>query len=184
LHACMAMSGGGRKAVLELGQELELTCERLALEGKVRTDPGSPTTFLLPLRNPLPSSSPCAHTPHARTLPMHARLQGICLLPPSGFVVMVEQALPGERLTAEVTAVKRGFAEARKLRTLAPHAAAVEPRCPHFGPCGGCTLQSMDYTAQLQEKQNQVRAPGDRPSHTQLNPHLAPLSFTPSTPNP
>jgi hypothetical protein len=52
--------------------------------------------------------------------------------------------------------VTRGYAEARKLRTLSPHRGAVQPRCQHFGPCGGCTLQSLAYERQLAEKQNQV----------------------------
>ncbi|KAG1677365.1 hypothetical protein FOA52_010744 [Chlamydomonas sp. UWO 241] len=82
--------------------------------------------------------------------------KGICLAPPSGFVVMVDGALPGERLMAEVTTVRKGFAEARKVSVLSPHAHAIEPRCPHHGSCGGCTLQGLSYEAQLREKQNQV----------------------------
>ena len=80
----------------------------------------------------------------------------MCLLPPSGFVVLCDRALPGERLMARVTEVRRGFAEAEKLRSLSPPASAVTPPCPHFGPCGGCSLQGISYEAQLREKQNQV----------------------------
>lgn len=29
----------------------------------------------------------------------------------------------------------------------------VVPRCPHFGPCGGCLWQHLDYPAQLRAKQ-------------------------------
>jgi 23S rRNA (uracil1939-C5)-methyltransferase len=50
-----------------------------------------------------------------------------------------------------------GYAEAVKLRTTRQHDHAVQPRCPHFGPCGGCTLQSLDYAAQLAAKEAYVR---------------------------
>ncbi|GFH07821.1 protein kinase domain-containing protein [Haematococcus lacustris] len=55
-----------------------------------------------------------------------------------------------------MSGVPEGYVEARKLVTLTPHAHAVTPPCPYFGPCGGCTLQSLDYSQQLLEKQNQV----------------------------
>lgn len=47
------------------------------------------------------------------------------------------------------------------MRTLSPHFNAVAPRCPSFGPCGGCSLQSLEYDAQLREKQRQVGACGE-----------------------
>lgn len=56
-------------------------------------------------------------------------LQGICRLPGSGFVVFVDRALPGERLTARVLQVKKSFAKALKLHTLEPHEAPAEPAC-------------------------------------------------------
>jgi 23S rRNA (uracil1939-C5)-methyltransferase len=34
----------------------------------------------------------------------------------------------------------------------------AEPQCPHFGPCGGCQLQDVAYTAQLRHKGAQLRA--------------------------
>ncbi|GFR50192.1 hypothetical protein Agub_g12360, partial [Astrephomene gubernaculifera] len=82
--------------------------------------------------------------------------KGVCLLPPSGYVVLVGRALPGERLAACVTRPHKGYAEARKLASLAPHRAAVPPPCPLYGPCGGCSLMSLSYNQQLAEKRNQV----------------------------
>jgi tRNA/tmRNA/rRNA uracil-C5-methylase (TrmA/RlmC/RlmD family) len=81
--------------------------------------------------------------------------RGICPTE-SGFVVMVPRALPGEVLTARVTAVKPRYAEAARVATLRPHDSSVPPPCPHFAACGGCPLQSLDYAAQLAEKRNQV----------------------------
>jgi len=78
---------------------------------------------------------------------------GICLLGPTSVVVLCERALPGERLSAVVTAVSRSHAEARKVATLAAHRDAVEPACPHFSQgCGGCHFQALAYPAQLAAK--------------------------------
>ena len=51
-----------------------------------------------------------------------------------------------------------GHATAVKQRTLHPPDHPAQPRCQHFGPCGGCSLQSLQYAAQLQHKQQLVVA--------------------------
>ena len=38
----------------------------------------------------------------------------------------------------------------------------VEPRCPHFGICGGCQYQHANYPAQLAIKRNILRETLDR----------------------
>ncbi len=73
-----------------------------------------------------------------------------------GMVVFVDGALPGETVMAKVTQVKKGFAEAVAERIITPAPEAVEPRCPHFGVCGGCDWQRLDYPAQLFWKREQV----------------------------
>ena len=85
-------------------------------------------------------------------------LQGVCKLP-GGFIVFCERALPGERLRARVTAAKKGFAVAHKLEALRQHSHAVDAPCQHFAEgCGGCSLQSLAYAAQLTAKRQQVRS--------------------------
>lgn len=71
-------------------------------------------------------------------------------------VVFVPGALPGEEITAQVTTVKRNFAEARilKMRTASPHRQA--PPCPIYEACGGCQLQHLEYSQQLVEKRDLV----------------------------
>ncbi|CAI7749222.1 unnamed protein product [Closterium sp. NIES-54] len=80
---------------------------------------------------------------------------GVCRVPESGFVVLCERALPGERLVARIIKAKRQYAEAYKVRVLSPHDHATTPRCQHFGHCGGCRLQNLEYEAQLRIKQQQ-----------------------------
>src|SRR5574341_175234 len=70
-----------------------------------------------------------------------------------GFVVFVDDSAPGDRLRARLRRVKKSFAEAEPVRIQEPSAERTEPRCPHFGPCGGCLWQHLDYAAQLRAKQ-------------------------------
>ena len=70
-----------------------------------------------------------------------------------GKAVFVEGALPGE--TVAITYLKRKptFDLARADAVLKSNAARVEPRCPHFGICGGCSQQHFDAAAQVAAKQ-------------------------------
>ncbi len=76
-----------------------------------------------------------------------------------GFVVFVRGALPGDRVRARVTKVKRGFAEAAAETVLDPSAQRVEAPCRHFGigKCGGCRFQDLAYDGQIAAKEQQVR---------------------------
>jgi 23S rRNA (uracil1939-C5)-methyltransferase len=73
------------------------------------------------------------------------------------FVLFVDGAVPGDRVRAVVTKVKRRFAEARLEEILRPSADRVDAQCRHFGSCGGCRWQSLDYPVQLRYKTQQVR---------------------------
>jgi 23S rRNA (uracil1939-C5)-methyltransferase len=74
-----------------------------------------------------------------------------------GFVVFVRGGLPGDRVRAHVTKVKRGFAEAAADALLDPGPNRVEAPCRHFGTCGGCRFQDLAYDAQVAAKEQQVR---------------------------
>ncbi|MFU2209948.1 23S rRNA (uracil(1939)-C(5))-methyltransferase RlmD [Solidesulfovibrio sp. C21] len=73
-----------------------------------------------------------------------------------GLVVFVDGGLPGATVRAKVTKVKKGFAEALVVETLTVAPQAVAAPCPHFGVCGGCLHQDLDYAAQLFWKRQQV----------------------------
>jgi 23S rRNA (uracil1939-C5)-methyltransferase len=75
----------------------------------------------------------------------------------NGFVVFVRRALPGDRVRARVTKVKRGFAEAVAEEILDPSADRVSAPCRHFGACGGCRFQDYAYGKQAEAKEAQVR---------------------------
>jgi len=70
-----------------------------------------------------------------------------------GKVTFVEGALPGERVDAVVVREKPSFAVARAETIRKASASRVQPRCPHFGVCGGCTLQHAHTSLQIAAKQ-------------------------------
>jgi 23S rRNA (uracil1939-C5)-methyltransferase len=74
-----------------------------------------------------------------------------------GFVVFVRRGLPGDRVRARVTKVKRSHAEALATEVLRPGPERVEAPCAHYPACGGCRFQDLKYEAQLEQKQLQVR---------------------------
>lgn len=71
-------------------------------------------------------------------------------------VIFVPLAIPGERVQVELVKEKKRFAHGRLLEVLDPSPDRVEPRCPHYGPCGGCHFQHIDYKAQLRFKREIV----------------------------
>ncbi len=70
-----------------------------------------------------------------------------------GKTVFVEGALAGEVVEARITRSKPSFEKAAVERISKASAMRVKPVCPHFGVCGGCSMQHLDARAQLAAKQ-------------------------------
>lgn len=70
-----------------------------------------------------------------------------------GKALFVEGALPGEQARVEVTRRKPSYEQGRAVSIARPNPSRVVPRCPHFGVCGGCTLQHADAPLQVAAKQ-------------------------------
>ena len=70
-----------------------------------------------------------------------------------GKAVFIDGALPGEVVSFEYTTSRRKFDEGRVTAVQTASPDRVEPRCAHFGVCGGCSLQHLDSAAQIQAKQ-------------------------------
>ena len=73
-----------------------------------------------------------------------------------GLVVFVDHALPGQRVRVRITRKKRQFAEGYVQEMLSQSPVYVEPFCPHFGVCGGCSWQDLRYEEQLRWKRQHV----------------------------
>jgi 23S rRNA (uracil1939-C5)-methyltransferase len=94
----------------------------------------------------------------------------------AGKTVFVSGALPGERVMAKQTAKSRHFDEAATVEVLSASADRVEPRCPHFGVCGGCVLQHLDEEKQILSKQQVLIDNLQRIGHVQPGTLLPPLT--------
>lgn len=75
----------------------------------------------------------------------------------NGKVVFIDEALPGETLDFVYTDSRRDYAEGKvvELHDRNPH--RVEPACPHFGSCGGCSFQHVDDAEQIHFKEELLR---------------------------
>lgn len=71
-------------------------------------------------------------------------------------VVFVPYAVPGDVADVRLVRKKHSFAQGRIERLIEPSPLRVEPRCVHFGLCGGCSWQHLPYDFQLQCKRQQV----------------------------
>ena len=71
----------------------------------------------------------------------------------NGKVIFVDGALAGERVGYASRRSKPSYEVADVGRILKSSAARVAPRCPHFGSCGGCSMQHLDAASQVAVKQ-------------------------------
>ena len=74
----------------------------------------------------------------------------------SGFTFFIPGALPGERVQAQVTLVKKSYGQAKLVKVLVPSPDREKPPCPVYKQCGGCQLQHLSYPAQLANKRQTV----------------------------
>ncbi|MBP5677625.1 MAG: 23S rRNA (uracil(1939)-C(5))-methyltransferase RlmD [Bacteroidales bacterium] len=86
-----------------------------------------------------------------------AGAEGMAVARVDGLVVFVPFVVPGDVVDIQLYRKKKNYAEGRAVRFHRLSDLRVEPVCPHFGICGGCKWQTMNYSAQLEAKQRQVR---------------------------
>lgn len=71
--------------------------------------------------------------------------------------IIVKNAIPGQTVKVSVNKVRKGKAEGRILEVVEPSEMEIQPPCPHFGACGGCTYQNLPYEEQLKLKEAQIK---------------------------
>ena len=82
--------------------------------------------------------------------------EGKCVARVNGLVLFVEGAAPGDVADVSLTRIKSSFLEGKAVEIKKLSDKRTDPFCSHFGLCGGCKWQNLDYKTQLYYKQQQV----------------------------
>ena len=93
-----------------------------------------------------------------------------------GKKVFVSFALPNETVSVKITGSRKSMEEGDALEVLAnPNPERTNPPCPHFGVCGGCSLQHWQPDGQIQFKQSVLAELLEHQAHIQPEHWLPPL---------
>ena len=109
-----------------------------------------------------------------------AGAEGKAIAKPEGRVVFVNNAVPGDIVDVQVFRKKKRFFEGKAVKFHTLSDKRTEPICSHFGTCGGCKWQSMEYKHQLFYKQKQVTDNLSRIGHLEL-PETLPILASKTT---
>lgn len=93
-----------------------------------------------------------------------------------GKTTFIDGSLSGETVTFQYTLKKRDYDEGVVLSVIEASPQRVEPHCPHYALCGGCSLQHLDGAAQIHEKQTLLLDSLTRIGHCQPEAVLPPLT--------
>ncbi len=70
-----------------------------------------------------------------------------------GKTVFVNGAMAGEEVLIEIVKRKPSFDKAKLIDIVTPSPERVEPQCPNYGVCGGCSMQHVSFAEQIRIKQ-------------------------------
>lgn len=73
------------------------------------------------------------------------------------FTVFIDGAILGEKVEVRIDNVKKTYAVGNLIKIINPSPNRINPACPVFPNCGGCSLQHLSYKAQLNFKTDLVR---------------------------
>ncbi len=99
-------------------------------------------------KRPLPS--------YEKVLITAAAAEGKCIARIEEKVIFVPFAAPGDIVDIQVVKKRKSYLEGRITNFHSYSKQRLEPKCSHFGLCGGCKWQHLGYTDQLLNKQKQV----------------------------
>ncbi len=85
-----------------------------------------------------------------------AASEGKCIARIEDKVIFVPFAAPGDVVDIQVVKKRKSYLEGRITKLRSKSDQRIKPRCSHFGLCGGCGWQHINYESQLANKQKQV----------------------------
>lgn len=113
-----------------------------------------------------------------RVTPYSVDLNAAGVAKHDGKVVFVRGALAGETVQADIVRRKPRFDVAQTVTIERESSQRVRPACPHFGVCGGCSMQHLAPAAQVAVKQrvleDQLAHIGNTRPETMLRPLAGP----------
>ncbi len=74
----------------------------------------------------------------------------------SGLAIFVAGAVPGDKVSARITRLKKRYAFAETITLLEASSARVQPPCPYYQDCGGCSMLELSYDEQLRIKRKNI----------------------------
>ena len=93
---------------------------------------------------------------------------------PDGRVIFLSNAVPGDVVDVQTLKKRSAYYEGKAIAFHSYSDKRTQPKCEHFGTCGGCKWQDMDYKYQLIYKQNEVVNNLKRIGHLEL-PEISPI---------
>ncbi|MBR9845169.1 MAG: 23S rRNA (uracil(1939)-C(5))-methyltransferase RlmD [Algicola sp.] len=93
---------------------------------------------------------------------------------PDGRVVFLPNAVPGDVVDIQTFKKRKAYYEGKAIKFHTLSDKRTTPKCEHFGVCGGCKWQDMDYRYQLKFKQKEVTNNLIRIGHLEL-PEVTPI---------
>ena len=82
--------------------------------------------------------------------------EGKCIARINGLAVFVAGVAPGDVVDLKIIRKKKSFLEGRAVKFHQYSNLRTEPFCEHFGLCGGCKWQHLDYEHQIAAKRQQI----------------------------
>ncbi|MGM5470371.1 23S rRNA (uracil(1939)-C(5))-methyltransferase RlmD [Flavobacteriaceae bacterium LMO-SS05] len=93
---------------------------------------------------------------------------------PDGRVIFLSNTVPGDIVDVQTLKKRKAYYEGKAIAFHSYSDKRTQPKCEHFGTCGGCKWQDMDYKFQLEYKQNEVVNNLKRIGHLEL-PEITPI---------